>query len=75
MTPTQGADHIIMMPHDEGACYAPTEMWHATFLVHWGRKDLHHVSQTAYGPDNYSLEFTHDIFEPKGWLWKIKGRP
>jgi hypothetical protein len=120
--PPPQADHIFLMPHDEGACYAPTEMWGATYLVHWGRKDREHKSQTgarwpamsagagppaavaagcqlrcllreppalcrlpldhlingtprppaAYGPDNYSNEFHHDIYEPKGWLWKIQ---
>lgn len=27
-------------------------------LTHWGRLDLNHTSNTAYGPDNYSTGLT-----------------
>ena len=38
-----GRDHIWLMSHDEGACYAPSEIYDVSiFLTHWGRMDLHH---------------------------------
>lgn len=38
-----GRDHIWFMAHDEGACYAPTEIYNTSiFLTHWGRMDLNH---------------------------------
>jgi len=33
-----GADHLLPFLHDEGACYAPTEVANATLLVHWVRQ-------------------------------------
>ena len=43
------------MSHDEGACYAPTDIYNASiFLTHWGRTDLEHESNTAFTPDNYT---------------------
>ena len=39
-----GRDHIWLMTHDEGACYAPTEIYNTSiFLSHWGRMDLNHT--------------------------------
>ena len=39
----QGRDHIWLMSHDEGACYAPTDIYRESiFLTHWGRTDLVH---------------------------------
>lgn len=35
---TNGADHIWLLPHDEGACWAPTEVYNnSIILTHWGR--------------------------------------
>ena len=43
------------MSHDEGACYAPADIYNASiFLTHWGRTDLEHESNTAFTPDNYT---------------------
>lgn len=43
------------MTHDEGACYAPTDIYKASiFLTHWGRMDARHESNTAFTPDNYT---------------------
>ncbi|PNW76519.1 hypothetical protein CHLRE_11g467660v5 [Chlamydomonas reinhardtii] len=54
-----GRDHIWMTNHDEGACYMPTEIYNSSImLTHWGRLDLNHTSNTAYGPDNYSTGLT-----------------
>lgn len=43
-------------------------------LTHWGRMDLHHESNTAFTPDNYSQEYEHPM-QPGGWLHLIKGHP
>jgi hypothetical protein len=49
---TSGADHIWLFTHDEGACWAPTEVANTSILLtHWGRMDLEHQSNTAYGGD------------------------
>ena len=48
---TGGADHIWHFAHDEGACWAPSEIYNASIiLTHWGRTDLHHESGTSYWP-------------------------
>jgi hypothetical protein len=33
-----GRDHMWMMFHDEGACFAPKEIWPSIMITHWGRK-------------------------------------
>ena len=38
----------------------PNEVWPGIILSHWGRKDAEHVSNTAYGPDNYSAPHVDD---------------
>ena len=48
----RGRDHIWLMTHDEGASYAPTEIYETSImLTHWGRRDLNHRSNTAFIPD------------------------
>ncbi len=43
-----GRDHVWLMPHDEGACYMPTEIYNTSIvLTHWGRMDLNHTSHTG----------------------------
>ncbi|GFR49029.1 hypothetical protein Agub_g11051, partial [Astrephomene gubernaculifera] len=70
-----GRDHIWLMTHDEGACYAPTEIYNTSILLtHWGRTDPSHTSNTAYTPDNYTQEFLHPQ-QPGGWLGRIAGHP
>ncbi|GAX75784.1 hypothetical protein CEUSTIGMA_g3227.t1 [Chlamydomonas eustigma] len=64
---SKGQDHIWVMPHDEGACGAPKQIWLGIILSHWGRLDFPHSSNTQYGADNYSLDFHHPTF-PGGWL-------
>ncbi|KXZ54467.1 hypothetical protein GPECTOR_4g532 [Gonium pectorale] len=70
-----GRDHVWLMTHDEGACYAPTEIYNSSiFLTHWGRTDGEHASNTAFTPDNYTQEYVHPR-QPDGWLHLIKGHP
>jgi hypothetical protein len=46
---TGGADHIWLFNHDEGACWAPTEVYNASIiLTHWGRLDPDHKCNSAY---------------------------
>eukprot|EP00798_Chlamydomonas_sp_ICE-L_P015005 gene15005-21073_t len=69
-----GRDHIFLMTHDEGACYAPTEIYNSSiFLTHWGRMDKEHRSNTAFTPDNYTQEHSHPEWQPDGWLNLIEG--
>ena len=34
---SNGTDHLVAFPHDEGACIAPIEMRNAILLTSWGR--------------------------------------
>ncbi len=45
-----GRDHIWLLNHDEGACWAPSEIWQGIMLTHWGRTDPDHVSMTVRHP-------------------------
>lgn len=48
---TGGADHVWHFAHDEGACWAPEEVYRRSIiLTHWGRMDAAPVSQTTYEP-------------------------
>ena len=47
---TRGADHVWHFAHDEGACWAPAEVYtNSVILTHWGRLDRNHTSGTSYG--------------------------
>ena len=47
-----GADHVWLFSHDEGACWAPGVIANnSIILTHWGRQELNHTSNTAYGAD------------------------
>lgn len=47
---TGGADHLWLFAHDEGACWAPSEVYERSIiLTHWGRMDRGHTSGTSYG--------------------------
>jgi hypothetical protein len=47
---TGGADHIWQFTHDEGACWAPKEVYERSIIItHWGRMGLDHESGTTYG--------------------------
>lgn len=56
---------------DEGACYAPKEIWNSMMLVHWGNTNSKHkYSTTAYWADNWDrisseLRGNHPCFDPE----------
>ncbi|XP_031488186.1 uncharacterized protein LOC116256114 isoform X1 [Nymphaea colorata] len=51
---SSGRDHIWSFSWDEGACYAPKEIWNSMMLVHWGNTNTrHNRSTTAYWADNW----------------------
>ncbi len=51
---TGGRDHIWLISHDEGSCWAPSEIRPSIILSHWGRKVLIlcllHVCARVYQP-------------------------
>lgn len=55
---------------DEGACYAPKEIWNSMMLVHWGNTNSkHNHSTTAYWADNWDKispdrRGDHPCFDP-----------
>ena len=61
---SNGADHIIPMFHDEGACYAPAVAANATFLVHWGRTTRKPEDTTSYGSHRWGRDI-HREWRPK----------
>ncbi|TXG70461.1 hypothetical protein EZV62_005396 [Acer yangbiense] len=67
---SSGRDHIWFFSWDEGACYAPKEIWNSMMLVHWGNTNSkHNHSTTAYWADNWDKissirRGNHSCFEP-----------
>ncbi|KAE8718612.1 hypothetical protein F3Y22_tig00110009pilonHSYRG00167 [Hibiscus syriacus] len=65
-----GKDHIWSFSWDEGACYAPKEIWNSMMLVHWGNTNSkHNHSTTAYWADNWDKipsdrRGNHSCFDP-----------
>ncbi|WVZ55657.1 hypothetical protein U9M48_006291 [Paspalum notatum var. saurae] len=65
-----GRDHIWFFSWDEGACYAPREIWNSMMLVHWGNTNTKHKnSTTAYWADNWDYipldrRGNHPCFDP-----------
>ena len=51
---------------DTGGCWVPNEVWSGIILSHWGRRDAEHVSNTAYGSDNYSAPHIDD-WQKQDW--------
>ncbi|KAG2501891.1 hypothetical protein HYH03_000389 [Edaphochlamys debaryana] len=73
-----GRDHIWLFAADEGACWAPTEIFNTSImLTHWGRMDLNHTSNTAYLADNYNGPLAPEFLPWKGLDFQehIKGHP
>ncbi|KAL4427668.1 hypothetical protein ABPG75_001757 [Micractinium tetrahymenae] len=70
-----GRDHIWLVTHDEGSCWVPSVIRPSIILSHWGRKDVNHTSGTAYDADNYSMEYVHPQYDPKGFQRRIAGHP
>ncbi|KAK6124647.1 hypothetical protein DH2020_041611 [Rehmannia glutinosa] len=78
---SSGKDHIWFFSWDEGACYAPKEIWNSMMLVHWGNTNSkHNHSTTAYWGDNWDTissdrRGNHTCFDPEKDLvlpaWKI----
>ncbi|XP_073223258.1 uncharacterized protein [Cicer arietinum] len=78
---SSGRDHIWFFSWDEGACYAPKEIWNSMMLVHWGNTNTKHKhSTTAYWPDNWdkissNRRGIHPCFDPHKDLvlpaWKL----
>ncbi|KAL6506040.1 hypothetical protein OROHE_022759 [Orobanche hederae] len=68
---SSGKDHIWFFSWDEGACYAPKEIWNSMMLVHWGNTNMkHHHSTTAYWGDNWDeissdRRGNHPCFDPE----------
>ncbi|ONK59757.1 uncharacterized protein A4U43_C08F10230 [Asparagus officinalis] len=57
---SSGRDHIWFFSWDEGACYAPKEIWNSMMLVHWGNTNSkHNHSTTAYWADNWDKIPSH----------------
>ncbi|KAL9238041.1 hypothetical protein vseg_012520 [Gypsophila vaccaria] len=67
---SSGRDHIWFFSWDEGACYAPKEIWSSIMLVHWGNTNSkHNHSTTAYMADNWDMisparRGNHPCFDP-----------
>ncbi|CAJ1967532.1 unnamed protein product [Sphenostylis stenocarpa] len=78
---SSGMDHIWFFSWDEGACYAPKEIWNSMMLVHWGNTNSkHNHSTTAYWADNWdripsNKRGIHPCFDPDKDLvlpaWKV----
>ncbi|KAK2995767.1 hypothetical protein RJ640_010743, partial [Escallonia rubra] len=72
ITRADDAPHISMQSFswDEGACYAPKEIWNSMMLVHWGNTNSkHNHSTTAYWADNWDRISSerrgkHPCFDP-----------
>ncbi|EPS72577.1 hypothetical protein M569_02178, partial [Genlisea aurea] len=68
---SSGKDHIWFFSWDEGACYAPKEIWSSIMLVHWGNTNRKHKnSKTAYWADKWSSisedrRGNHSCFDPE----------
>ncbi|RCV46313.1 hypothetical protein SETIT_9G521600v2 [Setaria italica] len=68
---TSGRDHIWFFSWDEGACYAPREIWNSMMLVHWGNTNTKHKNSTsAYWADNWDhipldRRGNHPCFDPR----------
>ncbi|WOK95473.1 hypothetical protein Cni_G04180 [Canna indica] len=68
---SSGRDHIWFFSWDEGACYAPKEIWNSIMLVHWGNTNTkHNYSTTAYRADDWdkipsSKRGNHPCFDPE----------
>ena len=68
-------NHVVLFSHDEGACWAPQELYnHAVILTHWGRMDLNPRSSSRYPPDNWDTPWTIDQRAPNGQRWTFPAR-
>jgi hypothetical protein len=67
---SRGADHVWMFAHDEGACWAPAEVYRRSIIItHWARTTPDNLPpHSNYGQDNYSVDITNDPGLPQGSL-------
>jgi hypothetical protein len=74
---SNGADHIWLFTHDEGACWAPAEVYNnSIILTHWGRTTPdNYPAHTGYGQDNYTTDVTDDPKVPQGSVAVIGHHP
>ncbi|KAI3432296.1 hypothetical protein D9Q98_003856 [Chlorella vulgaris] len=70
-----GRDHIVLTVHDEGSCWLPAVLRPAIVLSHWGRTEVNPPAGSGYGPDNYSFEVMHPVYQPEGHLSKLGSFP
>lgn len=70
-----GADHLFLFSHDEGACWAPHEVYqNATILTHWGRMDADPwatPSSSRYMADDWQAPHTAPERAPAGGVWEF----
>ena len=63
-------NHIFLFAHDEGACWAPQELFeHSIILTHWGRMDARPQSSSRYIPDNWEHAWFAVERAPNGQRW------
>ncbi|CAL5341021.1 unnamed protein product [Camellia sinensis] len=62
---SSGRDPIWSFSWDEGACYAPKEIWNSMMLVHWGNTNSKHNHSTDNWDRIYSdRRGNHPCFDP-----------
>jgi len=65
-----GRDHIVLISHDEGGCWAPHEVAdRAIILSHWGRMDARPHSSSRYMADNWESDWRSPIRGIDGRVW------
>ena len=65
---SHGADHIFMMLHDEGPCFAPRELRSAILLTHYGYWSAHPRPWGTYYDDNFMQDprfYARHLGDPK----------
>ena len=51
-----GTDHVWTFGYDEGACFAPRELWPSMLISHWGNTMAkHNRCTTTYDPDRWDV--------------------
>ena len=51
-----GVDHVWTFGYDEGACFAPRELWPSMLISHWGNTMAkHNRCTTTYDPDRWDV--------------------
>ena len=69
-----GRDHIVLLSHDEGGCWAPRGVAaNAIILSHWGRMDAQPHSSSRYMADNWESDWKSSIRAPDGAVWRCGG--